>query len=150
MNDEVERWENEGGSCPTSQSITSGVTTTMLKEKAAQSVTGCSKSIQMYDGKTSTKEPNTTLEVEMAETQLKQAVSQSGKTYSLTGATKRTKPRNHSKDREARELYLNRKNDRPVQLTSPSTEHVVGWAWTKVGVNTLTDLEESIEELEDC
>jgi hypothetical protein len=85
------------------------------------------------------------MEEEMAQ-QLKSAVSQSGKSYGLTGNTKRTTPRNHSKDREARENWLQRRKDRPVQLTSPEPGHVVGWVWLKVGFNTLDTLEELIED----
>ncbi len=51
--------------------------------------------------------------------------------------------------RQARKVYDDRKKNRPIQLTSPNPEHVVGWVWTKVDVHTLSELEESIEELED-
>jgi len=78
--------------------------------------------------------------------QLKTAVSQSGKTYGLTGGTKRTKPRNHSKDREARESWLKRKEFRPVQIPSPEAGHVVGWLWIRVSEETLVELQEEQDE----
>ena len=80
------------------------------------------------------------------EQQLKTAVSQSGKTYGLTGNTKRTRPRNHSKDREAREAWLRRKEDRPIQVTSDEEGHVVGYVWIRVDMETVTQLEDIIED----
>lgn len=78
--------------------------------------------------------------------QLKQAVSQSGVSYPLTGNTKRTTPRNHQKDREAREKYESRSKDRPVQVTAPTNDHVVGWNWPKVSTKTIEQIEEEIDE----
>ena len=49
--------------------------------------------------------------------------------------------------RDARERYENRATTRPIQVTSPSTEHVVGWEWPKVSDATLNQMEEMREEL---
>ena len=73
---------------------------------------------------------------------MKTAVSQSGNHYSLTGRTKRVTPRNHAKDREAREAWFKRKELRPVQITSPDPGHVIGWLWIRVGEETLVELQE--------
>jgi hypothetical protein len=104
----------------------------------------------MFLGTTFTRRLWNTFQMEdlMAE-QLKTAVSQSGKTYGLTGNTKRTSPRNHSKDREAREAWLKRAELRPVQITAPTKDHVVGWDWPKVDETTITNLENILDEDED-
>ena len=78
---------------------------------------------------------------------LKTAISQSGKHYPLTGNTQRTQPRNHSKDREAREAWFNRKKDRPTQLTSGEIGHVVGYIWIRVSEDTILQVEEMMDEL---
>ena len=47
---------------------------------------------------------------------------------------------------QARTLYNNRKVDRPVQITSPSNEHIVGWDWPKVDEVTLAEFDEYDQE----
>jgi hypothetical protein len=100
----------------------------------------------MFLGITFTRKPCSISQMEVImDHPLKSAVSQSGKSYGLTPNTKRTKPRNHSKDREAREAWLERSKYRPVQITAPTSEHVVGWNWPKVDETTLVHLEDDID-----
>ena len=72
---------------------------------------------------------------------MKSAISQSGKHYPLTPNTRRFVPRNHAKDREAREHYESRASRRPIQITAPTSEHVIGWNWPKVSEATLVSPE---------
>jgi hypothetical protein len=46
----------------------------------------------------------------------------------------------------AREHYESRKLNRPIQVTAPTTDHVIGWNWPKVGDNTLEEFDEILGE----
>lgn len=47
---------------------------------------------------------------------------------------------------KARELYNTRSQLRPVQVTAPTSDHVVGWVWPKVDESTLVYLEDIMED----
>ena len=47
--------------------------------------------------------------------------------------------------RNALSVYENKAKDRPVQVTAPNSDHVVGWDWPKVDENTINRLEDAIE-----
>ena len=51
--------------------------------------------------------------------------------------------------RNARLIYENRAQDRPVQLTAAGSEHVIGWNWPKVDETTLVHLEEDIDGMDE-
>jgi hypothetical protein len=78
----------------------------------------------MCVGKTSTKELTTTLEEDM---ELSKA----------------------ERIRKARELYQNRKQGRPVQLTAPTSDHVIGWNWPKVDEGTIAEIQERLDDIDE-